>query len=176
VQALHTEIASAVETSPNSVRKLEELLYQINHSSQLFRLKETISMIDNFLLLYNPYNTFDLCRYWQIMEENGFDPVTEYNRSVEEFEIHYHPNPEDMFRIILQISRFFKEFGDFELVMTPDFRHPPIRGGQDLAEIGIVEELKKLSLHSDIDSKKKTEILSDIENLSTDNPNSRDVS
>lgn len=59
--------------------------------------------------------------------------------------------------------------------MTPDFRHPPIKGGQDLNEIGILDELKKLSLHSDIESKKKTEILSEIESLSTDNPNSRNV-
>lgn len=75
------------------------------------------------------------------MEENGFDPVTEYNKAIEEFEMHSHPNNEDMFRIILQISRFLKEFGDFEIFLTPEFRHPPIRGGQDLKEIGILEEL-----------------------------------
>lgn len=35
------------------------------------------------------------------MEENGFDPVTEYNKAIEEFEMHSHPNNEQMFRIIL---------------------------------------------------------------------------
>lgn len=35
------------------------------------------------------------------MEENGFDPVIEYNKAIEEFEMHCHPNNEDMFRIIL---------------------------------------------------------------------------
>ena len=61
-----------------------------------------------------------LCfRYWQIIEFNGFDPVMEYNKSVEEFEMHFHPSNEDLVKIILQLSRFFKEFGDFELVLTP---------------------------------------------------------
>jgi hypothetical protein len=83
-------------------------------------------------LLYSPHNTFDLCRYWQILEENGFDPVTEYNKAIEEFEMHFHPSNEDIFKIILQLSRFFKEFVDFESVMTADFRHPPIKGGEDL--------------------------------------------
>lgn len=36
-----------------------------------------------------------------MMEENGFDPVVEYNKAVEEFEMHYHPSNENMFKIIL---------------------------------------------------------------------------
>lgn len=50
-----------------------------------FRLKEVISIIENFLLLFNPNNKYDLCRYWQCLEENGFDPVLEYNKAVEGF-------------------------------------------------------------------------------------------
>jgi hypothetical protein len=46
--------------------------------------------------------------------------------------MHFHPSNEDIFKIILQLSRFFKEFVDFESVMTADFRHPPIKGGEDL--------------------------------------------
>ena len=26
--------------------------------------------------MYNAYFKYDLCRYWQILEEKGFDPVT----------------------------------------------------------------------------------------------------
>ena len=66
-----------------------------------FRLKEIISIIENFLLLFNPNNKYDLCRYWQTLEEHGFDPVLEYNKTIEGFYIHYLPTPEDLFRIII---------------------------------------------------------------------------
>lgn len=116
------------------------------------------------------------CRYWQIIEQNGFDPVSEYNKSVEEFEIHFHPSNEDIVKIILQLSRFFKEFGDFEIFLTPQFRHPPIRGAKkDLEDIGIMGELRKLNLMVDSDLQKGAQILTEIENLSADNPNSRSI-
>ena len=87
-----------------------------------------ISDIENFLLLFNPYTKYDLCRYWQKLEEKSFDPVIEYNKAIEGFEMHYHPNSDDLFRIITQISRFLKEFADFETYYTPEFRHPKIIG------------------------------------------------
>lgn len=34
-----------------------------------------ISNIENFLLMFNPNNKYDLSRYWQKLEEKGFDPV-----------------------------------------------------------------------------------------------------
>lgn len=34
-----------------------------------------MSNIEHFLLMYNPQFKFDLCRYWQKLEEKGFDPV-----------------------------------------------------------------------------------------------------
>ena len=36
--------------------------------------------------------------------------MIEYNKAIEGFEMLYHPNSEDVFRIIVQISRFLKEF------------------------------------------------------------------
>ena len=96
-------------------------------SHSYFKLKECISNIENFLLLFNPNNKYDLCRYWQRLEEKGFDPVLEYNKAIEGFEIHYHPTSENLFRIFLQVARFLKEFSDFETSFTPDFRHPAIK-------------------------------------------------
>ena len=55
-------------------------------AKRYFNLKDTISDIESFLLLFNPANKFDLCRYWQVLEKNGFDPASEYNKSVETFE------------------------------------------------------------------------------------------
>lgn len=124
---LHNCIADALEKVPNSVRKLEEQTYHLYCGEAYFRLKEAVSNIENFLLLFNPNNKYELCRYWQRLEEKGFDPSLEYNKAVENFDMHYKPNPQDTFRIILQISRFLKEFSDFETLYTPDFRHPPIK-------------------------------------------------
>ena len=47
-----------------------------------FRLKGMVSNIENFLLLFNPHNKYELSRYWQKLEEKGFDPVIEYNKEV----------------------------------------------------------------------------------------------
>jgi hypothetical protein len=66
-----------------------------------FKLKEIVSAIENFLLLFNPNNKYDLCRYWQKLEEQGFDPVIEYNKAIEGFAMQYHPSSEDIFRIIV---------------------------------------------------------------------------
>ena len=85
----------------NSISKLEEETFHLFMASNHFRLKEVISIIENFLLLFNPNNKYDLCRYWKKLEENGFDPVLEYNKAVEGFQIHYHPTAEDLFRIII---------------------------------------------------------------------------
>ena len=81
------------------------------------------------MLFFNPHNTFELFNYWQLLEENGFDPVIEYNKSIEDFDMNFHPSNEEIVKIIIQLSRFLREFGDIEMFMTPSFRHPPIRGG-----------------------------------------------
>jgi hypothetical protein len=125
---LHKKIALMLEKTPNSVRKLEEQTYHLYSGKDYFTLKQTISTIENFLLLFNPMNKFDLFRYWQILEHFGYDPVIEYNKGIELFDTHYTPEPDKLFMIILQVCRFLKEFSDFETDITPVFRHPLIRG------------------------------------------------
>jgi hypothetical protein len=46
----HDKIASTLENSENSVRKLEEEIFHLYHGKQYFRLKQKISDIDTFLL------------------------------------------------------------------------------------------------------------------------------
>ncbi len=53
------------------------------------------------------------------------------------FDSHYKLKSDEIFHIIIQLSRFFKDFSDFETPSTPDFRHPPIKGGSDMEQIGI---------------------------------------
>ena len=64
--------------------------------------------------------------------------------------MHYHPTSDDLFRIITQISRFLKEFSDFETYYTPQFRHPKIIGNpNELSDIGILGEFRNLDLCSE---------------------------
>jgi hypothetical protein len=64
-QDIHERIAEVLRKTPNSLRKLEEETYQLYNAKSYFKLKEIISDIENFLLLFNSYNKYDLCRYWQ---------------------------------------------------------------------------------------------------------------
>jgi len=143
---LHEDVSEVIKKTPTSIRKLEELSYHLYGCKSYFKLKEVVSSIENFLLLFNPNNKFELCRYWQILEHKGFDPVMEYSNAIESFEMHYKPSSEDTFMIILQISRFLKEFSDFETELTPVFRHPPIKGGKEMKEIGLRREIKKMGM------------------------------
>ena len=66
---LNIAIANCLnKNSPNSVRKLEEETYNLYKAKQFFLLKEVISKIENFLMLFNANNKYDLCRYWQTLE------------------------------------------------------------------------------------------------------------
>jgi hypothetical protein len=61
------------------------------------------------------------------------------------FENHYKIKSDQLFSIIIQVSRFLKDFSEFETKSTPDFRHPPIKGGPELEQIGIyfIKDCKK---------------------------------
>jgi len=83
IKKYHKRIANALEKTPTSLRKLDELTFHYYKSEDFFLLKETVSNIENFLLLFNPNNKYDLCRYWQKLEEKGFDPAIEYNKAIE---------------------------------------------------------------------------------------------
>lgn len=125
---MHIRIADVMSKGNQSIRTLEECTCHYLAAEDYFSLKQTIASIETFLLLFNPYTKYDLCRYWQKLEGQGYDPVVEYNKGLELFDMHFSPKPEDLFTIILQISRFLKEFSDFETKNTPKFRHPFIRG------------------------------------------------
>lgn len=124
----HLEIAASLKKTGSSIRKLEELTNHLYSAKDYFQLKQTVASIEAFLQLFNPFTKYDQCRYWQVLEDKGYDPVVEYNKGLELFDMHYSPKADDLFTIILQISRFLKEFTDFETKLTPEFRHPSIKG------------------------------------------------
>lgn len=70
--------------------------------------------------------------------------MAEYNRTLEGFVQKYSPNNEEIFVILLQLSRFLRELADFETKATPQFKHPSLRGNQGLAKITLLAELERL--------------------------------
>lgn len=75
VKKVHEGIEGVLENQPITFMNLEEQVYHLNCSQQYFKLKEKVSNTENFLLLYNAQFKYDFCRYWQKLEEKGFDPV-----------------------------------------------------------------------------------------------------
>ena len=75
---------------------------------------------------------------------------------MERFLNNYYPTPEDTFKIIFQLSLFFKEYSEFENSKTPKFRHPPIRGEAELLrEISLHDELLKMGMYQKYKEKTK---------------------
>jgi hypothetical protein len=148
-KSIHGQLAKGLKKEPNTLNTLEETIHHLEQSCNFTELEELLSRIDNFLLLYTPPTKHLLCMCWLHLEtHHQYDPVFEYNRSAEKFLHHYYPSPEDTFRIIFQLSLFFKEYAEFENTKTPVFRHPPIRGeAEHFEEIGMLEELVAMRMH-----------------------------
>ena len=60
----------------------------------------------------------------------------EYNKTVEGFVMNYKPSNQELFVIMVQLCRFFKEFADLESDSTPKYRHPFLKG-PELADINL---------------------------------------
>jgi hypothetical protein len=124
---IHRQIGEGLNSAANSVRKLEEQILNLFEAKAWFLLKQIISAIENFLILFNPAHKYLLSLCWGGLVRQNYDPVIEYNKALELFEMHYQPTIGNLFQIILQLSRFFKELVDFEGDYLPEFRHPLIR-------------------------------------------------
>ena len=80
-----------------------------------------------------------------------------------------------MFKVVFQISRFLKEFSEFETNLTPDFRHPFIRQCPELMEIFLYEEGNKMDMINSNYNDRTANILNDYETLNVDIPLNRQV-
>ncbi|CAD8212690.1 unnamed protein product [Paramecium pentaurelia] len=157
-KTLFQSFLMVMEHSQNSIRKLEELIYQYSRGKRYFKLKEILINIESFLLYCTPYHKFELCHLWQTLEQNGYDLVIEYNKAVDNFQAFYKPTNEGLFYIILQISRFLREYSIFENDHTPPYKHPQLKGQPiDFDEIGMYNELKELKMMA----KKKKKIMNE---------------
>ncbi|CAD8127308.1 unnamed protein product [Paramecium sonneborni] len=147
-----------MEHSQNSIRKMEELIYQYTRGKRYFKLKEILTNIESFLLYCTPDHKFELCHLWQILEQNGYDLVMEYNKAIENFQALYKPTNEGLFYIIVQICKFLREYSVFENDHIPPYKHPQLRGQSiEFDEIGLYDELKELKMIA----KKKKKVMNE---------------
>lgn len=126
-QLLCKDVSEILNAAPSSVRKLEEHIHVLTEAKEWFQLKQIVSNIENFLIVFNPVHKYILGKCWENLIGQNYDPVIEYNKSLELFEMHYQPTIENLARIVLQLSRFFKELVDFEASLLTEFRHPLIK-------------------------------------------------
>lgn len=61
---IYRETAESLQKTPNSIRKLEEICAHLYLAKDYLALKQIVSQIDNFLLLFNQNTKYDLYRYW----------------------------------------------------------------------------------------------------------------
>ena len=94
------DIADSLVKPTTSLRNLEERCFHLNRASttkSYFSLKETLSNIENFLLFFNPINKFNFSFYWSVLIDKNYEPVIEFNKSIEIFTLRYLPDTKTTF-------------------------------------------------------------------------------
>jgi len=91
------------------------------------KVKDYITKIEVFATMFTPPRSFRLFQIWEQLIQEGFDPISEYNKAVEEYTLRYFPNSRELFIILFMLSRFFMELSDLESNRIPEYRHPLIK-------------------------------------------------
>lgn len=125
-QYFYKNIGDALQVYQNSIRKIREQTSAYIKAREYFSVKQILSSIENFLVFFNPEHKLELYNLWNILINQTYDPVIEYNKSLELFVMHSQPTPHDLFKIVVQLSRFFVDIAEFEDSEIPEFRHPKI--------------------------------------------------
>ena len=79
-----------------------------------------------------------------MLREHHFDPVQEYNKILEQFVEQHNPKNQEIFIILVQFCRFFKEFSELETGEKFEFRHPPLKRLHELKDLNLYDELKAI--------------------------------
>ena len=117
VSDTYTRISEEMKAQGLSLRRLEEQTMALFLGQQFFVLKQTLCLIENFLVLYNENTKFLLHQFWKALERKGYDLVQEYNKAFEIFEIHYMPKDHHIFLVNVQLSKFFKGVLMFDSIL-----------------------------------------------------------
>ena len=121
------KIGDSIDSSEINERNVKERLNSCFIAQDYFILKHILGSIEVFLVFFRTPNKIDLYKYWSVLISRSYDPVIEYIKSVETFEMHYELNPDDLFKLIVQMSIFFVDLAEFEEFFMPEFRRPKLR-------------------------------------------------
>ena len=139
------EISLVLEDQNDSTR-VHELLNSLKVSKDWKRLKDKLRNIQVFVSMFNTKLKIELCNLWLELEKNGFDPVEEYNKAIEDF-ISNHPllKPEDTVNLVINFFCFFDEYGLLECPKSVNFRNYPLVHKESLEQVGLFTEAEKIS-------------------------------
>lgn len=141
---LHLDTIESLDNCRTTVRTVHEKLFHYKESKEWMALKDSLCILDVFFIMYTPQYRFELFKFWILLQEHHFDPVQEYNKSLEHFVEQHNPKNQEIFIILVQFCRFFKEFSELEAEDICEFRHPPLKRLHELKELNIFDEISSL--------------------------------
>jgi NACHT domain len=128
----------------NNIERIPELLHALYISNEYKALKNKLRNIQIFGYLYKLDTKLDLCRYWVELEKNGYDPVEEYNKTIEEFvSTNQLITSEEIVTVLLKFFCFFQEYGETENPKMMTFRNYPISCGTVFEDVNLLPELQQ---------------------------------
>ena len=119
-------IADSINPLEKNERNIKERTNGYFISQDYFTLKKILGSIEEFLIFFKTENKLEIYRYWSALSKQNYDPVIEYIKSVENFVMHYHPKSQDLFKLVVQLSRFFVDLAEFEGNEILEFRRPKL--------------------------------------------------
>ena len=141
----HTEVVAAIGAISRP-RESVEKAYHWNLTGNLTKLKDLMSDVHSLVPLLLPEHKLELSVYWQRLEHACIDPVIELTTSLEYYFSHFRPSSEVFFPLLMQLLVFFLEYSQLESVGTPEFRHPHLKGANELKELHLLEELQNMDM------------------------------
>ena len=144
VSHLRFDILEHINNSPITVHSVHERVYHYKELKEWLALKDCVCSLEVFFIMFSPSNRLELIRCWNLLFEHHFDPVQEYNKSLEHFVEQHKPSNQEIFIILVQLCRFFKEFSKFEPSDICEFRHPPLKKIAEVKELTLYEEVMLL--------------------------------
>lgn len=137
---------SLVLEERNNPKRIIELFNALQISKDWKRLKDKLRSLQVFISMYNTQNKVELFTLWVELEKNGYDPVEEYNKVIEEF-LNNHPiqRSEDVVLVVLNFFSFFDEYGLFECPKSVNFRNYPLSNKETLEKVNLFVEAEKIT-------------------------------
>jgi hypothetical protein len=144
-ETISREISLVLEER-NNPKRIIELFNALQISKDWKRLKDKLRSLQVFISMYNTQNKVELFTLWVELEKNGFDPVEEYNKVIEEFlSNHSTQKSEDIVLVVLNFFSFFEEYGLFECPKSVNFRNYPLSNKETLEKVNLYIEAEKIT-------------------------------